>query len=246
MTERSLNENVAPLEDMATKKAAVKENIEEIRKNIAAANTDGREISIVAATKNVPAELINYACDECGITEIGENRVQELLAKYPLLTKNIKLHFIGQLQTNKVKYIVDKVSLIQSLDSERLAKEIERCCAKIGKTMDVLVELNVGNEAQKGGVGSNEIESFFDSLDKYEHIRPIGIMTIAPRCEDIDEYRTFFEETYRIFIDICAKKLHNIDKPVLSMGMSSNYAEAVSAGSNMVRPGTAIFGIRKY
>lgn len=249
MTDGLLNDKY----DSEIIKASVKNNIERIRVNIANAFNDRfgyinspKEATIVAATKTVPAEIINYAIEECGITDIGENRVQELLDKYPLLKKDkLRIHFIGHLQTNKVKYIADKVCMIQSLDSIKLAEEINRQCSKLGKVMDVLVEVNIGNETQKHGITKDEVSNFFDNIRNYEHIRPCGIMTIAPFCESIGEYEKFFKETYQIFIDICEKKLHNIDVPVLSMGMSSNYSEAIKCGSNMVRPGTAIFGTRK-
>jgi len=223
--------------------ARIRADIERIKKE----NGIDRDITLLAATKTVPAEIINYATHTLGITDIGENRVQELLSKYDDLEKDgVNIHFIGKLQSNKVKYIIDKVCMIHSLDSEKLAAEIDKQSAKIGKVTDVLVEINIGREPNKSGIMPEDAESFIDSVMKYKNIRVVGLMTIAPVCEDKEEYKKYFSETYRIFIDISQKKLDNIKKPILSMGMSGSYEPAICCGSNMVRIGTALFGRRHY
>ena len=213
-----------------------------IRLSAEAAGRDPDDITLVAVTKTVDADVINYVHDNLGVTVIGENRVQSLLEKYDKLHRDgLKIHFIGSLQTNKVKYIIDKVDLIQSLDSLRLAKEIDRQAKRVGRVMDVLVEINSGREPNKGGIMPEEAESFLDEVLKFENIRVVGVMTIGPVCEDTGELKKFFEETYRTFIDFSTKKLHNIDSPILSMGMSRGFEYAIETGSSMVRIGNALF-----
>ena len=232
---------------------------EHIKARLAAARQEiesaanGREVKLLAVTKTVPVEVINYAIDELGVTAIGENRVQELLSKYDQLhaPKDAKLsiHLIGSLQTNKVKYIIDKVDMIESVDSLKLAAEIDRQAKKHSLIMDILVEVNIGCEEQKGGVMPEELMSFIDELTQFSSLRVRGLMTIAPKCDEKSDYFKFFEKTYQYFIDISQKKRHNIDGEffnVLSMGMSSSFPEAIRAGSTEVRLGSTIFGARIY
>ncbi len=222
----------------------ISDNIRRIRETIKKAAPE-REPILLAATKTVPAEVINRAIRNDGIRCIGENRVQELLEKYDALDlSETELHFIGKLQTNKVKYIIDKVDMIHSLDSLKLAAEIQRCAARIGKTMDVLVEINIGREENKSGILPEEAGAFFDALTPFDALRVRGIMTIAPKCAEKDAYRKYFRETYQIFIDILEKKQHNIIEPVLSMGMSDSFEAALAEGSTLVRIGSGIFGER--
>lgn len=230
----------------------IRTSLEEARSEIAQLS-GGRNVKLMAVTKTVPVEIINYAIDELGITAIGENRVQELLSKYDQLHQpkdgKLEIHLIGSLQTNKVKYIIDKVDMIESVDSLKLAAEIDRQAKKHGIVMDILVEVNIGREEQKGGVMPEELEAFVDSLDQFSSLRLRGLMTIAPKCEDNVDYFKFFCKTYEYFLDISAKKFHNISGgsfDTLSMGMSQSYREAVKAGSNEVRLGSAIFGSRIY
>jgi hypothetical protein len=224
----------------------LKENFSRVRDNISRAS-GGREVTLLAATKTVSPENINYAIDHLGLTDIGENRVQELMTKYDSIHhEKVNVHFIGRLQANKVKYIVDKVCLIHSLDSLGLAAEIEKQASKIQKVMDVLVEVNIGGEASKGGISPVMLESFWDSLAIYPHIRPCGIMVIPPAESGHMEYMQIFRKTYSIYLDICRKKLHNVERPILSMGMSDSYVEAVECGSDLVRIGSALFGKRSY
>ncbi|MBR6558283.1 MAG: YggS family pyridoxal phosphate-dependent enzyme [Clostridia bacterium] len=215
---------------------------EEIRAAAEKAGRSAEEITLVAVTKTVDADVINYVHDNLGVNVIGENRVQSLLEKYDKLHRDgLKIHFIGSLQTNKVKYIIDKVDLIQSLDNLRLAKEIDKQAKKVGRVMDVLIEINSAREENKGGIMPEEAETFLDEVLKFENIRVIGVMTIGPVCEDIRDLKKFFEETYRTFIDFSTKKLHNIDSPILSMGMSRGFEYAIETGSTMVRIGNALF-----
>lgn len=235
MRERSLDEYIE----------LVKENLPRVREEMA--RYQNGEVTLLAATKTVPVEAINYAIDELGLTDIGENRVQELLEKYEALHKEkVRIHFIGRLQTNKVKYIIDKVCLIHSVDSERLAAEIDRQAKKHGLVMDILVEVNIGREASKGGILPENLASFLDTLAAYTNLRTVGLMSIPPAEATEEESAEYFAQTYQIFIDILQKKLHNISKYVLSMGMSDSYVEAIKAGSNLVRLGSALFGKRHY
>lgn len=247
MTERSFTE---PSE---ARKAQISANIARIRAGMeqaeqardAASGQKGGRVTLLAATKTVPAEEINYATRCCGITDIGENRVQELLDKYDALEREgVRLHFIGRLQTNKVKYIVDKVDLIHSVDSLRLASEIDRRAGAIGKVMDVLIEINSGREENKGGVMPEDAAAFAEALMALTHVRVVGIMTIAPVLEKKEDYLKFFSETYEIFLDISAKTRHNKEGFLLSMGMSDSYPQAILCGSNLIRIGSALFGAR--
>ena len=232
--------------ELNAKYAYIEKNTTEIRKKIAdAAEACGRsadDISIVAAVKYADVEEVNYLHSVCGIKDIGENRVQQLLERYEALDKNdLKIHFIGKLQSNKVKYIVDKVDMIHSLDSEKLAAEINARCEKIGKVMDVLCEINSGREENKSGIMPEDAESFCLSLGKYSNLRLCGFMTMAPVCEKKEDYRKFFSETVELVLDIWHKKLHNIERPIISMGMSDSFEEAIACGSTAVRIGRGFF-----
>ena len=245
-------------------KDIVKMNIADAVQRIkAAAEETGRsldDVTLLAATKTVDAETINFAIS-CGIKCIGENRVQELLEKYDAVNKeNVDIHFIGRLQTNKVKYIADKVSLIHSVDSEKLAREIDKQCGKIGKIMDVLVEVNIGGEESKGGIAPEQLEEFLFNISSLKNIRIVGLMCIPPVCiNDVSvgeneqmctntkksyKNQAFFEKIMKLFLDISQKKLDNIYMQVLSMGMSDDFDVAVREGSTIVRIGRGIFGSR--
>lgn len=224
--------------------AYIDRNLESIRRRAAeaaASSPYGQSYDILLATKYASAAEINYAHSK-GIRKIGENRVQSLLEKYDALDKeDLDIHFIGSLQRNKVKYIIDKVSMIESLDSIELAHEIEKQAAKHGKVMDCLIEINIGDEASKGGIRKEEAIAFAEAVQSFEHIRLCGIMTMAPKCTEIDEYRKYFRESYHIFIDICEKKLHNVSRCILSMGMSDSFSAALAEGANLIRVGRAAF-----
>ena len=249
----------------------VRENIRQIKENIKKAALEaGRnpdDVLLLAATKTVDADTINFAVDN-GITCIGENRVQELCDKYDSINKDkVDIHFIGTLQTNKVKYIADKVSMIHSVDSVKLAKEIDKQCKKIGKVMNVLVEINIGKEESKGGIMPEDCEEFLKEISVFENIRVCGLMTIPPKCVS-DAFQSnqttfdsencqkmtcskisyknqdFFKKIMKLFLDISQKKLDNINMQYLSMGMSDDYEQAVSEGANIVRIGRGLFGSR--
>lgn len=203
-------------------------------------------VTLMAATKTVPVEEINYAIEECGLTDIGENRVQELLSKYDELhLSEARLHFIGTLQANKVKYLIGKVCLIHSLDSVKLAEEISKRSLSKGLVTDCLCEVNIGNEEAKGGIPEDEVEDFLTSIADLKGLRVRGLMVIGPHCESIDDYRPFFSRTRALF-DRLASEGKLSEEPILSMGMSDNYALAAAYGATLVRPGTAVFGVRSY
>lgn len=225
-------------------KILIKNNIEQIKSEIDGGKT-APDVTLMLATKTVDTERIAYAVNECGIKAIGENRVQELLDKYEdVKDLPCELHFIGTLQTNKVKYIVGKVDLIHSVDSEKLAKEIDVRASNLGIVQDILVEINCGKEESKSGIMPEDINTFLENISTYSNIRILGLMTMAPKCENKSDYHNYFSQIYKLFIDICKKKLDNISKPILSMGMSDSYLQAVQNGSNMVRVGSAVFGKR--
>ncbi len=200
---------------------------------------------ICAASKTMPAEDINYAAS-LGLKCIGENRVQEFLGKEAMLSPSLEKHFIGRLQRNKVRYLIGRVSLIHSVDSAALAAEIGKRAAASGYTQDILLEINIGREPEKGGVMPERLPELMDEISCFSGVRICGLMTIAPICEKKDDYRKFFAETYQILLDTAAKKMHNISVPFLSMGMSGNYDIALEYGANIIRPGSALFGERNY
>lgn len=221
------------------------ENFKKVREDLASAGRS--DITLLAATKTVPAEAINYAIDNLGLRYIGENRVQELLEKYDDLHKeNLHVHFIGTLQVNKVKYIADKVEMIHSLDSEKLAAEIDKRCRALGKVMDVLIEVNVAEEEQKSGISPDETSGFIEKIKNYPNLRCRGLMTMAPAgCTD-EEYRRYFAKIYRLYLDNFGKNMDNKEGYILSMGMSGTYKLAAECGSTLVRVGSALFGARNY
>ncbi|MBQ7957096.1 MAG: YggS family pyridoxal phosphate-dependent enzyme [Clostridia bacterium] len=229
----------------------ISENTKIIRENIAiAAEKSGRkpeDISLMAVTKTVDTVFINHAIDNCGVNLIGENRVQEFLSKKDELhLENTDVHLIGHLQTNKVRQIVPYVSMIESVDSVRLAKEISKECAKINKTMDVLVEVNVGMENSKFGIDSVLLGEFLAEISEIPNIKVKGLMAIPPICDTSVEVKRFFSNMYNMFLDIEAKKLDNIDMHILSMGMSGDYVQAIEEGATEVRVGSSLFGKRVY
>ena len=219
-------------------------NVETIHARIKAAQerSGNEDVTMLAAVKYTDVEHINYLHRVLGVNDIGENRVQQLLERWDFLDReNLRVHFIGTLQSNKVKYIIDKVCMIHSLDSSSLAAEIEKQAAKKDIVMDVLVEINSGAEENKSGIALADVESFCLSLSQYPHIRLRGFMTMAPKCEKIEDYRKYFRETSQQCLDIWQKKLDNIGRPILSMGMSESFEIAIEEGSSMVRIGRALF-----
>ncbi len=219
----------------------IKENLEEVRNNIrTAAGRAGRDVSdvtLIAVSKTKPVELIKEAYD-LGERDFGENRVQEITEKYPVLPKDIRWHLIGHLQTNKVKYIISSVSMIQSVDSIRLAQEIDRLAVKNGLVMDVLCEVNIGGEESKSGIAPAELEGLLKEVSSLEGLRLRGLMTIPPPS-DSDVFLGRMQELYNRFAPE-----YSFD--TLSMGMTHDYAQAVKYGSTLVRIGTGLFGARNY
>ena len=220
--------------------------MQQVRDTALQAGRDPSEVQVMAVTKTVDPVLVNAAIG-AGITLLGENKAQELCAKYDSYHKDgVQIHFIGHLQTNKVRQIVDKVSMVESVDSIKLAREIDRHCAAIGKVMDVLLEVNIGREENKTGVFPELLPALLEEAGKLEHIRVRGLMTIPPVCETEEEVLQYFSQMRQLFIDIKQKKYDNISMEILSMGMSADYLAAVRCGSNIVRIGTAMFGQRNY
>ena len=223
--------------------AEVKENLRLVRDKVEKAS--GGACRLLLATKTVSPEQINFAATECGHRLIGENRVQELCDKYDRLRRDLlEIHFIGYLQSNKVRQIIDKVDMIHSVDRLSLAEEINRRAAEKGIVMDVLCEINIGREAEKGGVMPERAEEFCMKLAKLPGIRLRGIMTMAPKLENENDYLPYFEETKRIYDRIKALQIPNTKFDTLSMGMSDSYTVAAECGSNLVRVGSAVFGKR--
>lgn len=219
------------------------ENIERAAQSVGKTASD---VTFLAATKTVDADVINHAIS-LGLRYIGENRVQELLSKYDSYDlDHASLQFIGHLQTNKVRQIVGKVDLIQSVDSVKLAKEISRCSEKLGITTDILLEVNIGREENKSGVLPEMLPELLGQVKDIPAVKVRGLMAIPPICENAQENCKFFDNMRNIFLDISSKNIDNISMDILSMGMSDDYEEAIRCGANMIRVGSALFGARYY
>lgn len=225
-------------------------NLNVIREKIAeAALKSGKkpeDITLMAVTKTVQPVFINHAID-CGIDLIGENKVQEFLSKEEFLKLGAcKAHLIGHLQTNKVRQIVGKVDMIQSVDSVRLANEIDKQSLKKGVTTKCLVEVNIGGEESKTGLDAHMLEDTLYQISQLKNIKVCGLMTVPPICDSEAELNGYFSKMYRMFIDIGNKKIDNINMDILSMGMSADYENAILNGADLVRIGSAVFGPRLY
>lgn len=227
----------------------LKDQLQEVEKRIqAACDRAGRkreEVTLIAVSKTKPVETLQEAYD-LGVRIFGENKVQELTAKYEALPKDIHWHMIGHLQTNKVKYIIDKAELIHSVDSLKLAETIEKEAAKHDLIADILVEVNVAEEESKFGMKMEEVIPFVEKVSAFPHVRVRGLMTIAPFVEDPEENRSIFADLHKLYIDIKKKNHDNDIVSVLSMGMTNDYEVAIEEGATMVRVGTGIFGARNY
>ncbi len=229
---------------------SIAENIARIREEMnAAAIAAGRkpeDILLCAATKMNDSEKVRQAI-AAGVDCCGENRVQELTAKLAdNAYQGAPVHFIGHLQTNKVKQVVGKVDLIQSVDSQRLLDAINREALRQNICQDVLLEVNIGQEESKSGFSKEDLPDILEKMGDYSNIRVRGLMAIPPICENSTKNRKFFQEMWQLTVDIRAKKYDNVWVDILSMGMSDDYAEAIACGSTMIRVGTAIFGKRNY
>lgn len=227
---------------------SIKENLAIIESKITkAAQKSGRtreDILLLAVSKTVDIPRIKEAVD-LGLRELGENKPQEINWKYFEL-EDVKWHLIGHLQTNKVKYVIDKVCLIHSVDSLKLAEEISKRAKAKDVTMDVLVEINIAGEEAKHGVNIDQAETLALAISKLENIRVKGLMTVAPFVENPEDNRKYFQQMYKLFVDIRGKNYNNIDMKYLSMGMTNDYEIAIEEGANIVRIGTGLFGARDY
>ena len=227
---------------------SVVENIQNVRAKIAAAaEKSGRtaeDVLLLAVSKTKPVELIGEAV-QAGCLSLGENKVQEIMDKFDAV-KPVKWHMIGHLQTNKVKYIIDKVDMIHSVESLKLAEEIEKRAAQKDIVMDILIEVNMAAEESKFGVKPEDTEALLREIAKMQHIRVRGLMTVAPFVENQEENREVFRQMRELLVDMNGKKIDNIKMDTLSMGMTGDYEVAIEEGATIVRVGTGIFGERYY
>ncbi len=228
----------------------IKENIDSIlERTAAAARRSGRnpeDITVIGVSKTVDAERAREAV-EGGLINLGENRVQELVSKYEQLSDiNVKWHLIGHLQKNKVKYIIDKTVLIHSVESLELANEINKRALKHNMTANVLIELNIGEEESKFGIGEESVYDFVKAMEQFDNIKVLGLMTVAPFSENPEDVRWVFRKMKEIFDKISDMKLINTEMKYLSMGMTNDFEIAIEEGANIVRIGTAVFGKRFY
>lgn len=223
-------------------------NLEEVlaRLDIALEKTGKtrNDVILLAATKTVDSETVNYAISK-GISFIGENKVQELLSKDDKINPCHR-HFIGHLQTNKVKDIINRVEMIHSVDSLKLAKEISKQAVKNDKTMEILLEVNIGNEESKWGFKPEDTENAVREISKLPNLKIKGLMAIPPICNNSEQNRPYFAKMQKLFVDIGAKNIDNSSMDILSMGMSDDFDIAVREGANLIRLGTALFGRRIY
>lgn len=227
----------------------LKENLRVVEETIKDAckksNRKREDVTLIAVSKTKPVEMLKEAYD-LGVRVFGENKVQELTDKYEALPKDIKWHMIGHLQRNKVKYIIDKVDLIHSVDSIRLAETIEKEAGKRGIIANILIEVNVGREESKFGLLPEELDTFIEKIADYKHIQVKGLMTIAPFVENSELNRAIFRSLRKLSVDIGNKNVDNVNVGVLSMGMTNDYEVAIEEGATMIRVGTGIFGERDY
>lgn len=227
----------------------IRRNIEAIKERIErACNRAGQKsdtIKLVAVTKTIDVQSISEAV-ECGITLLGENKVQEIVEKAPYIKGNIEWHMIGHLQTNKVKYIADKVKMIHSVDSIKLVEEINKRFKNDSRIIDILVEINIGREDSKYGIAPENIIQFLHDIDKYGNIHIMGLMTVAPASDNVENVRPYFREMKKIFENVKSENIKNVNMKFLSMGMTNDFEIAIEEGTNMVRIGSGIFGPRKY
>ena len=227
----------------------IRERLEKVQNSISeavkASGRDEKDVTLIAVSKTKPVEMIKEVYD-AGIRDFGENKVQEIIDKYPKLPSDIRWHLIGHLQTNKVKYIIDKVCMIHRVDSLKLAQEISRQAIKHNVTADILIEVNVAGEDTKFGVKPEDTLSLCEEISTLANVRIKGLMTVAPFVDDPEENRAVFCTLRQLFVDIDAKNIDNVCMDCLSMGMSNDYTVAIEEGATFVRVGTSIFGQRDY
>ncbi len=227
----------------------LKENLTAVEERIQAAcsraGRDRSEVTLISVSKTKPVRALEEAYG-LGVRVFGENKVQEIRDKYEALPKDIEWHMIGHLQTNKVKYIIDKVKLIHSVDSMRLAEVIEREAEKHNRTADILLEVNVAQETSKFGLKTEEVLPFYEEAIRLPHVNVRGLMTIAPFVDNPENNRSIFADLHKLYVDIKEKNIDNGTVSILSMGMTNDFEVAIEEGATMVRIGTAIFGARDY
>ncbi len=228
---------------------SVQSAVAEVSARIAAAcervGRDPQEVTLIAVSKTMPVEAIREAM-ACGTVDFGENRPQELRDKQAEITEPLRWHMIGALQTNKLKYVIGKTTLIHSVDSLHLAEAIEEMSAKRELVTEVLLEINIAGEDSKHGVTPEALESLVREVAKFSHIKIRGLMTVAPYTEVAEENRVYFRKMKQLMVDINSKNIDNVYMDVLSMGMTGDYEIAVEEGATLVRVGTGIFGHRVY
>lgn len=226
----------------------ISENIKDIVEKIELAtkksNRNKDDVLLLAVSKTVEVNKIKVAVEN-GLTQLGENKVQELVDKFDEL-KNVKWHFIGHLQTNKVKYIIDKVELIHSVDSLKLVEEINKQAMKKDLICNILLQVNIANDDAKFGLAEKDVFDFISNVKTFKNIRVRGLMTVPPFVENKEDNRIYFRKMRTLFVDINEKKIDNINMDILSMGMSNDYEVAIEEGATIVRIGTDIFGERNY
>ena len=227
----------------------IQTNLKEVEQNILdACKKCGRnrdEITLIAVSKTKPVTLLEEAY-QAGVRDFGENKVQEMCEKFEVMNKDIRWHMIGHLQTNKVKYLIGKTALIHSVDSYKLACEIEKQAAKHDCIMDILIEVNIAEEESKFGLAEEEVIHLVKQVAQLPHIRIKGLMTVAPYVVDSEENRPFFRKIKQLSVDINNQNIDNVSMNILSMGMTGDYMVAIEEGATMVRVGTGIFGERNY
>lgn len=227
----------------------IKDNIEYIQKHIQEAlkisNKKNHNLTLIVVSKTQPISAIKEAY-EAGIRDFGENRVQELREKMPALPKDIRWHMIGHLQKNKIKYIIQDIDMIHSVDSFLLAKEISQQAQKINRKIPVLLEVNIGEEESKFGYKIQELYEDLNSLASLDGIQIKGLMCVPPFSDNMEDSRPYFRKLFNLMVDIASKNIDNIDMNSLSMGMSGDFPVAITEGANYLRIGTSIFGERDY
>lgn len=230
-------------------KVCIKDNLAAVESTIdiacKKAKRERSSITLIAVSKTKPVEMIQDAYN-CGCRDFGENKVQELLDKYEALPKDIRWHMIGHLQRNKVKYIVDKVYMIHSVDSLRLAEEISKEAVKKNISVNILIEVNIANEETKFGVTSSDVKQLIRDISILPNIHVKGLMTVAPFVENSEENRIYFMKLEKLAVDIINENIDNVCMDILSMGMTGDYPVAISEGATYIRVGTGIFGERQY
>lgn len=225
----------------------IRDNLEQVYKNLESACTrsgrDRNQITLIAVSKTKPLEDLQMAY-QLGVRDFGENKVQEILQKAPQMPEDVRFHMIGHLQRNKVRQVLPYISMIHSVDSVRLALEIQQEAKRMDRIVDVLLEVNVAGEESKFGFAPEEVMEALSMISSFSHIRVCGLMTIAPFVEISEQNRPVFQKLFQLYVDIKHKNIDNVNMSVLSMGMTGDYEVAVEEGATMIRVGTGIFGVR--